>query len=143
MLSFGAFGEGCQFFLGRRLVDQGGPASFAGAFLSADRAGDDGTNDLLKRGAVVGGDPFGELEKFGRDEGFGVDEIGEVAKGKVAFGSFVHAKNGAGGRPVAEGDANATAGEDFKLVRNGVVKDEFGWSVDENAGGKRHRAAPI
>jgi len=140
VLAFGAFGEGGQFFFGRGIFEDGGAAGFGGALFAPDGGGDDGANDLLERGAVVGGDPFGEFEERGGDEGFGVDEVGEEAEGEVVFVGFDlgDAKDGAGGGAIAEGDADAAAGEDLEVVRDGVVEDEFGGAVDENACGEGH-----
>jgi len=93
---------------------------------------------LLKWGAVVGGDPFGEFEEGWGDEGLGIDEVAEEAEGEVALGFVFDSEDGAGGGAIAKGDADAAAGEDFEVFRDGVVEDELGGTVDENAGGERH-----
>jgi hypothetical protein len=54
------------------------------------------------------------------------------------LGGFLNPKDGSGGVPVPKGDAHTAAREDFEVVRDGVVKDELGRSVDEDAGGERH-----
>lgn len=125
MLAFGAFGKGGEFFLGRGLCEDGGAAGFGGAFFTTDGRGYDGADDLLEGRAVVGRDPFGEFEKGGGDEGFGVDEVGEEAEGEVSLGFIGDAEDGTGGGAVAKGDADAAAGEDFQIFRDGVVEDEF------------------
>jgi len=93
---------------------------------------------LLKWGAVVGGDPFGEFEEGRGDEGLGVYEVAEEAEGEVALGLVLDAEDGAGGGAIAKGDADAAAGEDLEVFRDGVVEDELGGTVDENASGERH-----
>ncbi len=138
VLSLGAFGEGGEFFFGRRVFEHGGAAGFGGAFFAPDGRGDDGADDLFEGRAVVGGDPLGELQERRGDEGFGIDEVGEVAEGEVALGLVGNTEDGAGGGAVAQGNANAAAGEDVEIVGDGVVEDEFGGAVDENAGGERH-----
>jgi len=125
VLALGALRHGGEFFLGGCLFDEGGAGGFGGPFFTTDGGGDEGADDLFEGGAVVGGDPLGELEEFGGDEGFGVDEVGEVAEGEVALGFFGDAEDGAGGGAIAEGDADAAAGEDGEVFRDGVVKDEF------------------
>jgi hypothetical protein len=54
------------------------------------------------------------------------------------LGLFGNAEDGAGGGAVAEWDADAATGEDVEVSRDGVVEDELGGTVDENAGGERH-----
>lgn len=61
MLTFCAFGEDGEVLFGGRLVDERGAAGFTGAFFSTDGTGNNGADDLLKRGSVVGSNPFGEL----------------------------------------------------------------------------------
>lgn len=116
----------------------GGSFGFGRGFFSTDSSGDDGADDLFKWGAVVGGDPFCKLEEWGGDERFWIDEIGEVAQGKVRFGSWPGSEDGAGSGAVTERNANAAAGEDVEVFRNGVVEDELGRAVDEDAGGVWH-----
>ncbi len=138
VLALGAFGEGGEFFVAGGLFEDGGAAGFGGAFFATDGRGDDGADDLFERGAVVGGDPFGEFEEGGGDEGFWIDEVGEVAEGEVALGLVLDAEDGAGGGAITEGDADAAAGEDFKVFRDGVVEDELGGAIDEDASGEGH-----
>ena len=123
MLTFCAFSENNEVFFGERLVDERGAAGFTGAFFSTDGAGNDGADDLLKRGSVVGSDPVSELQEFGRDEGFGIDEVREIAKGEVTFGGFVDPQYGAGSRTVAKRDTDAAAGENIQLIRDRVIED--------------------
>lgn len=44
----------------------------------------------------------------------------------------------AGSRTVAKRDTDAAAGENLQLIRDRVIENEFGWSVDKNAGRERH-----
>ena len=93
---------------------------------------------MFERSAIVSGDPFGELEEFGGDEGLGVDKVGEVAEGEVSLFSFGNAEDGAGGGAISKRNTDAAAGDDGEALRNGVVEDELGRPIDENTSGKRH-----
>jgi len=138
VLSFGPFGEGGKFFFGGRIFENGSAAGFGGAFFAPDGGGDEGADDLLEWGTVVGGDPFGELKKGRGDEGFGIDEVGEEAEGEVVLGLVGYPEDGAGGGAIAERNTDATSGKDIEVIRDGVIEDELGGAVDENAGGEGH-----
>lgn len=63
MLALGSFGELVEVFSGGWFVELSGSSGFCARFFSADGTRDDGADDLLKWGAVVGGDPFCKLEE--------------------------------------------------------------------------------
>ena len=111
---------------------------FAEVFSPRMEAGDEGADHLLQRRAVVGGDPLGQIEEFGSNEWFRVDEIGEKAKSKIALGFLGDPQDSSGGGAIAEGDTDAATGNNGEAFRNSVVKDELGRPIDENTCGKRH-----
>jgi hypothetical protein len=55
------------------------------------------------------------------------------------LGCFLNTENRPCSVAVSKGDTDAAAGEDFKVIRNSVVKDELRRTVDEYACGEGHK----
>ena len=139
MLAFGPFGELSEFNFGWLFCKNGSFANFGRSFISTNGGGYDRTNDLLERGAIVRGDPFCKFQKSRGDQWFWIDEAGEVTEIEFGLRCFLDAEDSPRSVAVPKGDADAAAGEDFKVIRNSVIKDELGRTVDEYACSEWHR----
>jgi len=125
-------GEG--FFVGSVFEDDGF-AGFGGVLFGANGFGEQGADDAFDTTAVVVGDPATGLEELLGDEGLGVGEGVEGAQGEAEVLGFDDLEDGAGGGAVAQRYADATPGDDGQAIGDGVVEDELGRAVDEDAGG--------
>ena len=70
---------------------------------------------------------------------FGIDKAGKETEVEFGLGCFLDAEDRPCSVAVSKGNTDAAAGEDFKVIRNSVVKDEFRRTVDEYTCGEGHK----
>ena len=124
----------------RRGVEDGELADFGGVVFGADGFRQQGADDAFDPASVVAGDPAAGFEQLGGDQRFGIAERVERAEGEAEVLGGDKIEHGAVGKLVAQRDADAAAGHDRQAIGDGVVEDELGRAVDEDACGG-HRVA--